>query len=209
MKRKVFWQLSVIVFFLTMFFILFLSACLVLIIVLFKRIWLNQTIIQWIYFIATIGGFIFGCHLLIRLICNRIIFNEKEIFIQGNRGNNENKMQYETHIKYNEIKKIFMVLSLKNSLNKNLRQGFIPMPYIIFECENNQQKAINVLYYSKKQVKKIIDEAVYRAKEGGNILNESSGTEILNNFIENKNKYNNDSLPSKENSEGNDRINKD
>jgi hypothetical protein len=104
--------------------------------------------------------------------------------VPENLGSKDHKIQYETHISYAEIKNIFIISSDKNSLNKTSRWVFTPMPYIVFECENDKQKAVNVFYYSKKQVVRIIDEAVSRAKYTKNNANIKTGTAILSEFVE-------------------------
>lgn len=57
------------------------------------------------------------------------------------------------------------------------------MPYIVFECRDGGQEAINVLYFSKKQAIKIIDLAIERAKALGNDLNSPTGEQILAEFL--------------------------
>lgn len=79
-------------------------------------------------------------------------------------------------------------MSSNNSLNKESKMIFTPMPYIIFECENDIKKAVNVFYYSKKQVVKIIDEIVNRAKISNNKKLLKSGNEIYTEFIKLKDK---------------------
>ena len=57
------------------------------------------------------------------------------------------------------------------------------MPYIVFECNNSEQKAINVFYYSKKSIIKIIDEAIKRTAICKNLKEIESGDKVLENFL--------------------------
>jgi hypothetical protein len=168
MKKKVFFQISVILYIALALFLAIIAACVYVVIEFFTSLINNATALEWGYLVAAVGGFIFMAYTFIRLARNRIILNEMEIFVPENWGSKDHKIQYETHISYAEIKNIFIIYSDKNSLNKTSRWVFTPMPYIVFECENDKQKAINVFYYSKKQVVRIIDEAVSRAKNTKN-----------------------------------------
>lgn len=62
------------------------------------------------------------------------------------------------------------------------------MPYIVFDCKDGRQNAINVQFYSKKQIIIIIDEIKKRAKLMGNELHIKSGSEILLDFLKSQKK---------------------
>ena len=186
MKKKVFYQISIILYIiLTLLILIFSAAVYVVIWFLFKKI-SAANVWEWAGFIAAIFVIFFIGYTVIRMTKNRIIFNESEIFVPAHWGSKENKLQYETHIPYSDIQSIYIVSSTRNSLNKSLKWGTLPMPYIVFDCKCEEQKAINTFYFSKNQVIKIIDESILRAKELGNDLSIESGEIILNEFIKNE-----------------------
>ena len=144
----------------------------------------RESTIEWIYLIASIFGLIFITYMFIKMARNRIVLRRTEIYVPESWGSKKSKIQYKTKIPYEEIQEIFIISSYKNSVNQKAEWIFTPMPYIIFECKDNKQKAINVYYYSKNQVIKIIDEIIARAKNLGNNDLSKSGIEILSSFLD-------------------------
>lgn len=183
MKKKMFFQISIVLYIMLIFFLTIIVAIIYAIIKLLSNGFNNSTL-EWIYLISAILGLAFISYLFIKMAKNRIILKSTEIFVPANWGNKKSKIQYETKISYKEIQNIFMISSYKNSINQKTEWVFIPMPYIVFDCSDNKQKAINVYYYSKKQIIKIIDEIRIRAKNLGNNNLSKSGNEILSSFLE-------------------------
>jgi len=128
--------------------------------------------------IAFAGAIVFTI-LLLPLTNKKIVLDETEIFVPCDK--NKPVVQHETHVKYADIKNIHLVVRTTDSLNKTVGR-VTPTPYIIYECYDNSQKAINVLYYSNRQTIRIIDESVARAKMIGNQLHVASGAEMLSRF---------------------------
>lgn len=181
MKKKVFFQVSIILYIGLTLFLMIMAADVYVIVEFFITRIHNTTSFDWAGLVASIGGFLFMGYTIIRISRNRIILEREEIFVPENWGSN--KIQYETHIAYSKIQNIYIISSDKNSLNKKMRWVFTPMPYIIFDCNDGKQKAINVFYYSKKQIVKIIDESILRAKQLGNEMHSKTGTEIFSEFL--------------------------
>lgn len=186
MRTKVFFQKSVILYFALLLFLAIMGLCIYVAVTLISQG--IDTLIKWIYLISAIGGFIFIAYLFIRFARNRIVLKYNEIYIPEHWGNNKQKIQFETHVKYTEISNIYLIEGSNNSLNKESKFIFTPMPYIIFECEDGIKKAVNVFYYSKKQVIKIIDEVINRAKLLNNNRLLKSGNEIFLEFKKSINK---------------------
>lgn len=184
MKKKIFFQISILLYIILALFLAIMGVAVYGMIEFFNSILNNANTADWIGLIAVAGGFLFVAYLFIKGVRNTIILTEIEIFVPEHWGNKDNKLQYETHIPYDEIQDIYIITSNKNSLGKTARWIFIPMPYIVFECKEDKQKAINVYYYSKKQVVRIIDEAILRAKLSGNELQLKTGAEILADYME-------------------------
>ena len=184
MKKKVFIQKSVILYCCLFLFLTIMSLCVYAAIVLIAQ-GINS-FLRCAYLLVTIGSFMFFTYTFIRFARNRIILKLDEVFVPEHWGSDKQKTQFETHIKYEEINNIYIISSTNNSLNKESKWIFTPMPYIIFECENNIKKAINVFYYSKKQVINIIDEVVQRVKTLNNKKLLKNGKQIFLEFTESK-----------------------
>ena len=182
--KKVFWQISRFLYIGLLIFLGIAAAGVYVIVCFFLADINDKAVMDWIYLIVSIGAVLFCIYTIIRLGKNRIILLETEIFVPENWGNKDNRIQYETHIKYIEIKNIFITMSDKNSCGGESRWVFVPMPYIVFECNDGSQKAINVYFYTKKQVVKIMDLAIERAKSLGNNIDIKTGTDILLSFKE-------------------------
>lgn len=185
MSKKVFYQTSILLLFVLLFFI---AALVGTIYGVFILISYDNYIYRYVGSIAGVCLAIYFVYTIIRFSRNRIVFNNEFIFVPGNWGKGEAKLQYECKIAYSEIKNIFIAKSDDNSLNKPIKFALLPMPYIVFEYANGEQKAINVFYYSKKSVIKIIDEAIKRAKLCGNTIEIGSGESLFNDFLLRANK---------------------
>ena len=185
--KKVFWQISIFLYIGILIFLGIAAAGVYVIVYFFVDI-NDKAVLDWIYLIVSIGAVLFCIYTIIRLGKNRIVLLETEVFVPKNGGRKGNRIQYETHIKYIEIKNIFITMSDKNSRGGESSWVFVPMPYIVFECTDGSQKAINVYFYTKKQVIKIIDLAIERAKLLGYNMDIKTGTDILLDFKENAKK---------------------
>lgn len=188
MKRRVFFQISVIVYVVLLLFLAFIVAGFYILIDFFANKINVASVHDWLVVPVGLFTIVFIGYFFIRVVRNRIIFEETEIFVPENWGSADYKIQYETHVPYSDITNIFMVYTSKNSLNKTARWVFAPMPYIVFDCKNDKQMAVNVFYYSKKQIAKIIDETVIRAKLLGNDINIKSGKEMFKELQDRENK---------------------
>lgn len=181
--KKVFWQGSILLHIGLLIFLGLTAIGVYLIVSFFTHAPSDETYPDWAYLVVGIGTALYGIYTFVKLAKNRIILTETEIFVPGHWGSEDSRIQYETHIKYDEIKNIFMTASNKNSLGQDARWVITIMPYIVFECRDGGQEAINVLYFSKKQAIKIIDLAIERAKALGNDLNSPTGEQILAEFL--------------------------
>ncbi len=184
MKNKIFLQVSPILYAVLIFLCAIIFGCTYVIIIFLISELQSAGLWEWLQMISVLLLDIFMCYSFIRMAKNRIILKEREIFVPGNWGGREVKLQYETRIDYGDIESIYMIMSFNNSLNKPLRWGTLPMPYIIFNCKEDVQKAINVVYYSKKQVIIMIDEIILRAKKIGNVFEMKTGKAIISDFVE-------------------------
>ncbi|MFA6860605.1 MAG: hypothetical protein WCR30_04380 [Clostridia bacterium] len=183
MKRKIFFQVSIILYVVILLFLAFVAAGMYVVFEFFFSKINNANTDDWIGMLAGLFTVMFMGYTFIRFARNKIILDKNEIFVPDHWGNKDNKIQYETHVPYLEIKNIFMIITTNNSLNKPAKWIFTPMPYIVFDCKDKKQRAINVFYFSKKQIIKIIDESITRAQELGNNLEIKTGNEIFSDLL--------------------------
>lgn len=181
MKKRVFLQKSILIYICLLILLGMLAACICALIYLLRQG--LSDLKSWIVLVAAIWGGAFCIYTFIRMARNRIILLANEIFVPEQWGSKSYKTQYETHIAYTEIENIFITISAKNSLGGEASQIFTPMPYIIFECKSGQ-KAINVYYYTKRQVIQIINMAIAQAKLLGNNL-AINGESLMLDFLKN------------------------
>lgn len=184
MKKRVFLQNSIILIFGILFFTVLIAACLYLIINFFIVTIISATFTNWLLeVIVPLSVICLLLFFILNLSHIKVVFKDKEIYVPGHWNAKDSKIQYETHILYEEIKDIFIVVSTKNSLGKDIRFVLTPIPYIVFEMKDNSQKAINVLYYSKKRTIEIIDEVRSRISKLDFECQIKSGKEILSEFL--------------------------
>lgn len=134
----------------------------------------------WLALIAAIGTIGLFVPEFIHTARNRIVMLADKIYVPGNKG--ERKIQHEVKLQYVNIKRIYLTASNKDSNGKSVFGVFVNMPYLIFEEYSGDTKAVNVYYYSKKQVSQIIDIVVVRANEQGNKLSVKNGLDLINDF---------------------------
>lgn len=119
-----------------------------------------------------------------------IIFENDRIRVESDLADKNGlilrRFQHKIDVTYTEVQNIFLTASNRDSRGREVKNVFVNMPYIIFECKNGSQKAINVYYYSKRQVIRIIDEFIQRAHEKGNFLCVNSGKKLLEDFLKDK-----------------------
>ena len=137
--------------------------------------------------------FFFGALLwpyeIIKMGRNRIVLDQTKIVVPEQWGKGIDKKQYRVDVDYVDIAEIFLAETQKDSLNLNDCSA-LPMTYIVINCKNDDQKLINIYWYSKKRKKAILDEIIFRARTYGNDFTTKTGEELYNEFIvERKREY--------------------
>ncbi len=117
----------------------------------------------------------------IKMARNKIVYYKDRIFVHEHWGSTRSKIQYEVTIKFEEITDIILEASILSSKNTHLFSA-APMPYLVFMC-GDEEKLINLFYYSKKQTIDMIDLAVECARRCGNNLEVKPGAELLKDFL--------------------------
>lgn len=180
--KKVYYQISILLYIVLLLLLSIIAGSIYAIIFFLTTELPNATTYGWVKFISAILFSLCMLYTFIRMARNRIILKDTEVFVPEHWGSKDYKVQYETHIEFKDINEIYLITSNNNSLNMPMQCGTLPMPYIIFEC-NNIQKAVNVFYFSKKQIVSIIDNVIERAKIFGNDFTVQTGQEILSEFL--------------------------
>ena len=193
MKKKIFFQSSPILYFVVVCILLMPAAgiyvlydCTVHFIKpLFTDGHIDVTIKDIIAYIGSLFLTPLGIYYAIVLLFNAIILTDNEICVPEEINKKNYKKQLEVHVPYERIRNIKAMYSEKNSEGKRFnhlsdRMYYpIKMPYIVFTLDDDTTKAINVLWYSGRQVRKIVDIAVERARAVGNESILPSGGEIV------------------------------
>lgn len=117
-----------------------------------------------------------------RHVGRKLVLGGEGIYAPVHRGDKNGVFQCETQVAYADISNMTIVTSDIGSPTKRTRWAFSRMPYLIIECKDGRQKAINVCYFSKKRVIALIDEIRARIAESGNETDLLSGKEMLEVF---------------------------
>lgn len=140
----------------------------------------------WLVFLLLIFPFCFVLFTFIRFEHHRIMFLDKSILIPDDWLGKRSKIQFKTIIPYDEIQDIRMIRSEKNSINKRIPIKMVSSrvlkPYIEITCKDGNNKRIFIMYFTRKQRIKIIDEIKFRVNQSGNKMKFKDTLEIVDNF---------------------------
>ena len=186
MKKKIFFQKSLILFILLLVCGIMFAGAIFVMVSFLLNINKANNISFWLLFLVIVFVAVYLGYTIIRLVRNRIIFTEEKLYVPENWGGKDVKFQYKVIVDFTEIKEVFITESCNNSLNKAMPLQVLPMPYIVIECKNGKQKAINVFYYSKKQTIKIIETIIEYSKLNNNIFTLKTAEQIFAEYISNK-----------------------
>lgn len=126
----------------------------------------------WPLLIAVLWGQAYLYRTAFRFEKHRIVFDENQIFVPDDWAGKDDKIQFETMIAYDEIQDVQLIRSEKNSrggsITSPMPSSSYMKPYLEFTCKNGKKKRIFILYFTKKQREKIIDEIKLRMQHAGN-----------------------------------------
>ena len=150
-----------------------------------EQIWLR---------IFCIVMYIFGMGLMTYTLINIskfcILFDQDSVFMPNDWYGRNLRTQYKTKVKYAEISKIELIKSSNNSLNKKINKAhFITAfnkPYLQLTLHNGQVKRFLLLFFTKKQWIKIVDELKRRLIAVGNNIELPSTAEMIKAVKEDK-----------------------
>lgn len=135
--------------------------------------------------IAALFFFLEGTISFCFLLKHKIVIDKTEIYVPADhKGIFLRRLQYETKIVYSEINGLRLTKSSHNSNGESVFGVFVNMPYLVFTCATTKEKAINLYFYTRKQVVKMINDISERAIANGNELYVKPGEEMLQNFLQ-------------------------
>ena len=121
-----------------------------------------------LYFVATF----LILKVFVRLEHNNIHFTNEKIYMNDDWNNKKNKIQYYSEVKFTDIDSVDIIWTKKDSKGKTIRSrlvsAFVEKPYLSIKCKNGEVVNFFVMYISKKDVIKIINEIRYRMKNAEN-----------------------------------------
>ena len=121
-----------------------------------------------LYFTATL----LILKLFVRLEHNNIHLTNEKIYMNDDWNNKENKIQYYSEVKFTDIESIDIIWSMKNSKGKLIESmlfsTLVEKPYLSIKTRNGETINFFVMYISKKNLIKIINEIRCRMKNVGN-----------------------------------------
>lgn len=121
-----------------------------------------------LYFTATL----LILKLFVRLEHNNIYLTNEKIYMNDDWNNKKNKIQYYSEVKFADIESIDIIWSVKNSKGKLIESmlfsTLVEKPYLSIKTRNGETINFFVMYISKKDLIKIINEIRCRMKNVGN-----------------------------------------
>lgn len=117
-----------------------------------------------LYFVATF----LILKVFIRFEHNNIHFTNEKIYMNDDWNNKKNKIQYYSEVKFTDIDSVDIIWTKKDSKGKIIRSrlvsAFVEKPYLSIKCKNGKVVNFFIMYISKKDVIKIINEIRIRMK---------------------------------------------
>lgn len=121
--------------------------------------------------------------LFIRFEHNNIHFTNEKIYMNDDWNNRKDKIQYYSEVKFIDIESIDIIWTKKNFrgnlIRSRLVSSLVEKPYL--SIRNKKGEVINffIMYISKKDVIKIINEISIRTKNVGNYIDVIKEDEAL------------------------------
>lgn len=119
----------------------------------------------------------------IRLEHNNIYLDSYKIYMKDDWTKKRDKIQFYSEVKYEDIKSIDIIWSTKNSKGRVITSrtlaSFLEKPYISITTKNGEIVNFFIMYISKKDVSKLIDEIKFRMQESGNMISIESTEQLV------------------------------
>ena len=121
-----------------------------------------------LYFTATL----LILKLFIRFEHNNIHLTDEKIYMNDDWNNKKNKIQYYSEVSFVDIESVDIIWTKRNSKGKLIRSRFVSAlvekPYLSIKTKKDETINFFVMYISKKDVIKIINEIRCRMKNAEN-----------------------------------------
>lgn len=121
-----------------------------------------------LYFTATL----LILKLFIRFEHNNIHLTDEKIYMNDDWNNKKNKIQYYSEVSFVDIESVDIIWTKRNSKGKLIRSRFVSTlvekPYLSIKTKKGETINFFVMYISKKDVIKIINEIRCRMKNAEN-----------------------------------------
>lgn len=121
-----------------------------------------------LYFTATL----LILKLFIRFEHNNIHLTDEKIYMNDDWNNKKNKIQYYSEVNFVDIESVDIIWTKRNSKGKLIRSRFVSAlvekPYLSIKTKKGETINFFVMYISKKDVIKIINEIRCRMKNAEN-----------------------------------------
>lgn len=103
---------------------------------------------------------------------NNIHLTNEKIYMNDDWNNEKNKIQYYSEVKFVDIESVDIIWTKRNSKGKlirsNLLSALVVKPYLSIKTKNGEVINFFVMYISKKDVIRIINEIRCRMRNVGN-----------------------------------------
>lgn len=128
----------------------------------------------------------FCFYTFIRFEHDPIILRNDCITMAGDWLSKKEKIQYKVKISYAEIEQIQLIHTFKNSLGRSIARvpPLVSLTFMEFKCKGGKNKRLFILYHTKKQRIKIINEIKKRMVLVGNNADIGEAIDIVNNIID-------------------------
>lgn len=172
-QTNIFWQLFCFMF-LTVFIACFIAGIQFIIGIINNGFSKNTTnkIISVILLMIYFTGTFLILKVFVRFEHNNIHLTKEKIYMNDDWNNEKNKIQYYSEVNFADIKSVDIIWSKRNSKGKTIKStlvsALVEKPYLSIETKNDETINFFVMYISKKDVVKIINEIRWRMNNVGN-----------------------------------------
>lgn len=179
MKKKTFYQTNILwqlfcFMFLTVFIACFIAGIQFIIGIINNGFSKNTTnkIISVILLMIYFTGTFLILKVFVRFEHNNIHLTKEKIYMNDDWNNEKNKIQYYSEVNFADIKSVDIIWSKRNSRGKTIKStlvsALVEKPYLSIITKNDETINFFVMYISKKDVVKIINEIRWRMNNVGN-----------------------------------------
>lgn len=117
--------------------------------------------IYWTFLVSIPFTLLMGYYCIYAVVYHHVRFDETGIHVLTDKLEKNAKIQYETHVSYEDIVKVEIVRSIKNSKRKFIESMAISSnslkTYLKFTLKSGEVEWIFIMYFSRKQREEMFD----------------------------------------------------